>query len=170
LLGGITAWKIWDWERGTVVGTIAAGGEGMSFDPSGSRIATADALGPAEIWDIDSGRTLATLPGPTGGFWDIAFSPDGSRIAAANLDGTVRLWDAESGAQVLALRGHPSGVVTVRFSPDGSKLASAGGDGTVCVWALDLDDLIEIANSSLTRALSDTECRQYLHVQRCPRN
>ena len=162
--------KIWDWKRGTVVGTIVAGGEGMSFDPSGSRIATADPLGPAEIWDIDSGRKLATLPGPTGGFWDIVFSPDGSRIAAANLDGTVRVWDAESGAQVLALRGHPSGVVTVRFSPDGSKLASAGGDGTVRVWALALDDLIEIAHRNVQRVLSDAECRQYLHVQRCPHN
>jgi WD40 repeat protein/DNA-binding SARP family transcriptional activator len=162
--------KIWDWERGKVVRTIAAGGEGMSFDPGGTRIATADPLGPAEIWDVDSGHKLATLAGPTGGFWDVAFGPDGSRIAAANLDGTVRLWDAESAEQVLVLRGHTSGVFAVSFSPDGSKLASASADGTVRVWAIDHDDLIEIANSSLTRALSDAECRQFLHMQRCARN
>jgi WD40 repeat protein len=159
--------KIWDWERGKVVRTIAAGGEGISFDPAGTRIATADPLGSTEIWDVESGHKVATLAGRTGGFWDVAFDPDGSRVATASLDGTVRLWDAESGEQVLVLRGHTGGVFTVRFSADGSKLASTGADGTVRVWALILDDLIEIAKKGLTRALDDEECLQYLHVERC---
>ena len=55
----------------------------------------------------------------------------------------------------------------VVFSPDGSKLASAG-PGLVRVWALDLDDLIAIADTKVTRTLTDEECRQYLHVARCP--
>jgi hypothetical protein len=38
----------------------------------------------------------------------------------------------------------------------------------VRIWALDLDDLITMANERLTRSLSDDECRQYLHVERCP--
>ena len=54
------------------------------------------------------------------------------------------------------------------FGPDGSKLASVGEDGLVHVWALDLDDLIAMATERLTRTLSDDECRQYLHVDRCP--
>jgi hypothetical protein len=31
------------------------------------------------------------------------------------------------------------------------------------VWALDLDDLIRIAEGELTRELTEAECRQYLH-------
>ncbi len=31
------------------------------------------------------------------------------------------------------------------------------------VWALDLDDLIEIAEREVTRTLTEQECRQYLH-------
>jgi WD40 repeat protein len=56
---------------------------------------------------------------------------------------------------------------SVSFSPDGSRLASVGADGTLRVWALDLDDLIEIAENELTRTLTDQECQQYLHVPRC---
>ena len=55
----------------------------------------------------------------------------------------------------------------VVFSPDGSMLASWADDGTR-VWALDIDDLLEIARSEVTRALTEEECRQYLHVEACP--
>jgi hypothetical protein len=47
-------------------------------------------------------------------------------------------------------------------------LASQTDDGVVHLWALDLDDLIAIANDRLTRQLSDDECRQYLHLESCP--
>ena len=80
----------------------------------------------------------------------------------------MRLWDARSGVQKLILRGHQGVVWRLAFSPAGSKLASSSSDGTVRVWALDLDDLIEIAQRRATRALTDEECRQYLHVEVCP--
>jgi hypothetical protein len=38
----------------------------------------------------------------------------------------------------------------------------------VRVWTFDLDELIEIARNELTRTLTDEECQQYLHEQRCP--
>jgi hypothetical protein len=55
------------------------------------------------------------------------------------------------------------------FSPDGTKLASQGPlSGVVRVWALDIDDLLEIAQENVTRSLTDAECRRYLHVEACP--
>ena len=65
------------------------------------------------------------------------------------------------------LRGHDGAVSSVAFSPDGSRLASVGAEGVVRVWALDLDELVRIAKHELTRALTDDECRQFLHQQRC---
>ena len=165
----VAAMTIWDWEQGRVVRRISVWAEGLYFDPSGAHIATAGVLGLGEIWDVESGRKMATLAGHKGAVNEVAFNPEGSVIATASTDGTVRLWDPESGVQVLALRGHETAVWDLAFSPDGSKLASASPDGTVRVWALDLDDLIEIARRELTRAFTVEECRQYLHLARCPR-
>lgn len=71
----------------------------------------------------------------------------------------------------MRLPGHAGVVSTLSFSPDGKKLISVGfglvGDD-IRVWALDIDDLISIARRNVTRRLTDDECQQYLHVDRCP--
>ena len=160
---------LWDWERGEIVATLETGASSMAFDPSGERLAVAKLVGPPEIWDVGSGERVARLSGHTGPAADIAYSPDGGTIGTASSDGTVRLWDGASGAPKLVLRGHTSAVWALAFSPDGSKLVSTGGGGAARIWALDLDDLVDIAKRELTRSLTDAECRQYLHVDRCAR-
>ena len=159
---------VWDWKRGEVVATIDTTADKVVFDPTGARIATSRLVeGVADVWDAQTGDRVATLAAPSA-ISDITFGPDGTTLATGHADGTVRLWDPETGTQQLVLRGDEPRVVNVVFGPDGSKLASVGEDGLVRVWALDLDDLIAIATDRLTRTLSDDECRQYLHVDRCP--
>ena len=165
---------IWDWERGRVVGSIdPRDGRNdtylAAFDPTGRLIATNGSDFP-RIWDVETERSVVVLATHPGDLSDIVFSPDGSRLATAGSDGIVRLYDATSGEQVLALRGHQRAVTSLAFSPDGTKLASSSGDGTVRVWALDLDDLLGIAEQQVTRTLTNEECRQYLHLDACPTN
>jgi WD40 repeat protein/DNA-binding SARP family transcriptional activator/class 3 adenylate cyclase len=163
--------RVWDWARGDVVLKVDAEGPWpqVDFDPNGPRLVSSSSNGVAEIWDVQSGERLAVLAGPPGGVNDLGFSPDGSRIAIAGVDGLVRLFDGETGAPELSLRGSGCAVEGVAFSPDGTKLASTSWCDGVRVWALDIDDLLEIARREAGRSLTDAECREYLHVDRCPR-
>ena len=159
--------SIWDWQRARVLRTMAANGFDVVFDPAASRVVTAGGEGSPAIWDVASGRRLVVLTGHAGPVFGVAFSPDGARVATGGVDGTVRLFDAKSGGQLLVLRGHDLAVRTVSFSPDGTMLASQS-PGEVRVWSLDIDDLLDIADANVTRELTDSECRAYLHLDRCP--
>jgi WD40 repeat protein len=158
---------IWDWASGEVVRTIDAAAQDVAFDPTGAMLATARAVEPiVDVWDAASGERLATIS-PAAPISALAFAPDGARLATAHPDGTVRIWDPRTGVLRLTLRGGAGEIVFLAFSPDGKKLATNGDDLTR-VWALDLEDLVAIANARLLRGFTDGECRQYLHVDRCP--
>jgi hypothetical protein len=46
-------------------------------------------------------------------------------------------------------------------------LATAGRNPTVRIYALNIEELIAIARSRLTRGLTTEECQKYLHVEAC---
>jgi WD40 repeat protein len=139
----------------------------VAFGPAG-KVVTASFDATARIWDLASRRELATLRGHSGPLLGVAVSPDGALVATGSLDGTAKLWDLATGREVLTLFGHDIVVNTVAFSPDGRFLATGSGDGTVALHLLPIDELRELARERVTRSLTDQECRQYLHVGKCP--
>ncbi|HSK23735.1 MAG TPA: hypothetical protein VK906_11190, partial [Egicoccus sp.] len=164
----------WEWRTGDVMPVIDTPAYSAFLSPSGDLVATTalqstvqSSSDTVEVWDLATGRRGAVLTGITGGVGSIAFTADGSRLATGSRDGAVHIWDPVSGELQLELQGHYAQVTSVAFSPDGSRLASFGAEGVVRVWALDLDELVEIAERKLTRGLTDDECRQYLHEARC---
>jgi len=138
----------------------------VAFSPDG-RLVVFAGDGRPEILELFTQRVLARLEGTPANAVAAAFSPDGTRIATGESDGSVRLWDAATGQELLILSGHTALVVDVAFSPDGRRLASVGLDGTMRVWALDLDDLLALARSRVSREFTDAECRAYIGVG-CP--
>jgi WD40 repeat protein len=140
---------------------------GVSFSSDGQYLATAGFDGIVKLWDVGTFGLLSTLTGHRGAIRDLAFSPDSASLATASSDGTAKVWPL-AGGEPVTLRGHRQGVDGVAFSPDGKRLGTAGQDGSVRVYALDLDDLVAMAQSRLTRSLTTAECRQYLHVEECP--
>ena len=167
--------RIWDLTTRSLLRTIDVGVGDVGVDsvavsPDGTRIAAGMTDGSAGIWEVASKRRLTTMSGHSGRVWAVAFSPDGERLATGSADTSIRIWDLDSGTTVYTLRGHNHEVRNLAFHPDGSRLASISAEpgSSVRVWALDLDDLIEMAEDELVRAFTDEECREYLHVAKCP--
>jgi WD40 repeat protein len=87
----------------------------------------------AAVWQVDTGKQLATLKGHTGFITSVVFSPDGRRIATADWNNQekfseVRLWEASEGGtdfkSVLRIPRLPYPVRGLAISPDGQKLAA----------------------------------------------
>ena len=74
--------------------------------------------------------------------------------------------DANTGELIVDLQ-YPVGVIQVAFTQDGRLIAN-GLDGSLRAYALDLDELTNLAESRVTRTLTEDECQQYLHMDSCP--
>jgi WD40 repeat protein len=137
----------------------------IAFSPDGTRLATASRDGTAKLWDAVTGNELFTLNGHTSTIYGLAFSADGTRLATGSTDATVKLWNVATGQELLTLPGN----IMVAFSPDGTRLVTGSRDDkTLLMYVLQIDDLIALAKSRLTRSLTTEECQQYLHVDTCP--
>lgn len=165
--GVATVWDTASRRRTLVIDEHEGLLNGVTFGPDDTLV-TGGADGTARIWSLRTGREVLRLRGHSGPVNLIAFSPDERVIATSSDDRATRLWDRRTGRELLALTGHELTVFGVSFSPDGRHLATASADGTTTVHLLDVDELVELARSRVTRSLTQDECRQYLHVERCP--
>jgi WD40 repeat protein/DNA-binding SARP family transcriptional activator len=161
--------RLWDWRRDKLLRRIDGNTIGVAFDPSGQMLVTTRLIeGVADVWDARTGTHVTALEGHAGIISDVAFDATGERVATASTDGSVRIWDPHTGEQQLALRlAPPQGAGSVSFGPDGTRLVTTWGDDITRVSTLDLDELIDIARSRVTRDLTSVECRRYLHVDTC---
>jgi WD40 repeat protein len=66
----------------------------VAFSPDGSLLASAGGDETVRVWEVASGRLLATLTGHTQAVTSVAFSPDGRWLASGGLDGAIILWNA----------------------------------------------------------------------------
>jgi WD40 repeat protein len=96
----------------------------------------------------------------------VHFSPDDNILSVPGLN-RISLHYAQTGESILEFA-HPSGAADAVISPDGRIVATAGNDGFVRLFAANLEELTTLAQSRLTRSLTEDECRQYLHVEECP--
>ncbi|HZQ32730.1 MAG TPA: TIR domain-containing protein [Mycobacterium sp.] len=127
--------RVWNADVGQPISTPLTQGRGTvtSLAISDTRIASATADGTVQLWDSETGRTVAVLEGHNGVVNSVAFTGDGDQLATGSVDGTIRLWRAEDGVPVRTLTvGRP--VYSVAFSPKDGRLASASGDGQLTMW------------------------------------
>jgi hypothetical protein len=66
-----------------------------------------------------------------------------------------------------SLSGQSYTITDLAFSPDGKQLYAARADGAIHLDILDVDELMAMAQSRVSRTLTNEECHQYLHVETC---
>ncbi len=164
--------KIRDADTGEVLLTLVrhtGGVPDIVYSPDGTRVATGSGDGTAIIWDAVTGRPLFTLKGHNAGVQSVAFNANGTLLATGSEDNTAKVWDVATGKELLTLPGSGGGVKGVAFSPAdaGDNLAVASTDGVVRLFLLQIDDLLALAQSRVTRSLTTAECQKYLHVAEC---
>jgi WD40 repeat protein len=105
----------------------------VTFSSDGKLLAAGDGDN-VRLWDMASGKVLATLAGHRAHINSVAFSPDGKLLASGDRAKIVLLWDVASGKARATLAGHKDSINSVAFSPDGKQLASGSRDKTALLW------------------------------------
>jgi WD40 repeat protein len=170
--GADTVAIVWDLAAGQPLLKLPVPGGSCSneatYSPDGTRMLTTDSSEAAKVWDAATGKLLLELSGHSGAVYAAAWSPDGKFIATGSADKTAKIWDAKTGEEWLTLYGHTAVVGGVAFSPDGTRLATMSDDGTARIYVLPIEELIALAKTRVTRALTPEECQKYMHLPRCP--
>jgi hypothetical protein len=121
------------WERTFMGHTMPI--EACAVTPDGTRIVSASWMS-LKVWDLESGREIATLDGHKDEILACAVTPDGHRIISASSDKTLKVWDLEKGRVLVTLKGHTASVNACATTPDGRRVVSASNDKTLKVWDL----------------------------------
>jgi RNA polymerase sigma factor (sigma-70 family) len=109
---------LYDYAAGKEVRKLPTGGpvawRGDWFSPDGRRLFLPTSDGRGKLWDVGTGKALATLEG-----FNPAWSKDGTSLATVLPGPLVKLWDAATGKERATLRGFDQPSCNVAFSPDG---------------------------------------------------
>ena len=121
---------------------------GVAFSPDGSKLVTGSSDKTIKLWDLKTGKVVATGKDHSDAVWGVAWSADGKRIASCGADKSVKIWDALSLKRLFTLSGHEDVVNSADFSPDSKSLVTASSDMTARVWSLGADSGTQIASFS----------------------
>ncbi len=109
--------------------------------PDGKRLITPGVRAKPEqsnitVWDLATGKKLASFTEHTKTEQALAFTPDGTHALLGTDSGLIHLWEVATGKRVRDFEGNRGGILAVAVSSDGKTVASAGTDGTIRLWDL----------------------------------
>jgi WD40 repeat protein len=107
----------------------------MVISPDGRTLATGHAHERINLWELSTGRRIATMVPDRGSDASVLqFSPDGKTVASGASNGAIRLWDVSTGKEKAFVPGDRRSIKCISFSPDGTQLAAASMDRSVKLW------------------------------------
>jgi WD40 repeat protein len=108
----------------------------ITFAGDGERIASGDAAGVIQVWDIGRRQVVSTLEGHAGPVTALARMADGT-VLSGGADGRILRWDLDGGGPVSPRADcHRDCVSGIAVHPAGRRAVSAGHDGEIRMWSL----------------------------------
>jgi WD40 repeat protein/tRNA A-37 threonylcarbamoyl transferase component Bud32 len=129
--------QLWDVATGAGLGEIgnASDAHDLAFSADGATIAFArPGRGGAEVWDMATRTSIATVDGTPFTELSVALSPDGHFLAVGGFGRVVNVWDVRTRKLVHELDQGGNGAFTLEFSPDGRTLAISGFEPVASLW------------------------------------
>jgi WD40 repeat protein len=103
------------------------------FSPDGQLLATSNANGEIQIWQLQDNQCLQTLIGHHNWVRGISFSPNGQLLVSTSDDLTIKIWDIQTGTAQKTINSD-SFPLYASFSPTGHQLATTHVDGYIKIW------------------------------------
>ncbi len=87
--------QLYNADTGAITATLKTGTvSATAFSHDNTRLATANANGAIQVWDVATGKLSFTLQGHKGSIVWLRWKSDDSQILSNGLDNTLRLWNA----------------------------------------------------------------------------
>jgi WD40 repeat protein len=106
----------------------------VSFSPDFSLVATGSYDHSAKLWDLKTGRELATLGGHADIVSDLVFSSDGKSLVTIGGEGEIKVWDVTTMINRNIFIKNPRPSWRLGVSPGEHALAALDFAGALHVW------------------------------------
>ncbi|MEE8388078.1 MAG: serine/threonine-protein kinase [Acidiferrobacterales bacterium] len=125
--------------------------EAVVFVPHTNTLLSATRGGELVVWEIDSGKPIASLDRHRHTVRSLVALGHKSLIAAGDDGGNIFIWDPIRKRVIDRLTGHNGAVKALAASPGHKWLASGGRDGRVIIWDLGAQGHSRVLASNLGR-------------------
>ncbi len=147
------------------------------FSADGSELITGGFGGPLFVFDLPAllggasldDALLREIAAHDAFVLTVELSPDESMVASVSWNEPVKIWDHETWEPLGEFGADPGNdrAHWFAFHPHLPQLMVSSPDGTIRIHTLDVDELMSIAESKFSRAMTNEECQLYLRGP-CP--
>jgi WD40 repeat protein len=108
----------------------------VAVSPDGRWAASGSGDSTVKIWDLETGKRLASLKGHSNSVCCVAFGPNGTRMFSCSIDTTICQWDSRDGRLMSRWSASKDYVYSLAVLPEGRRIVSGGADDdpTLKLW------------------------------------